>query len=42
MNKKNNGLELVIEEGKDHQNPAKLYWPCLVRQGYSVENHYRV
>jgi hypothetical protein len=32
MNKKKNRLELVIEEGKDHQSPAKLYRPCLVRQ----------
>jgi hypothetical protein len=42
MNKKKNGLEPVIEDGKDHQNPAKLYWPCLARQGYCVEKHYRV
>jgi hypothetical protein len=20
----------------------KFYWPCLVRQGYRVQNHYRV
>jgi hypothetical protein len=30
MNKKNNGLEVVIEEGKGHQNPANT----TTKEGY--------